>query len=205
MDCMELVIPGALENMQLPAPELLTYYRLAETRSYFVDTDIDETLTELIKEIILINAQDAGKPVEERVPIKLFIYSYGGELNAAFALIAACEASETPVITVNVGVAMSAGLLLLLAGERRYAFRHSQALIHSGSVAGMSGTYEQMAQAQAAYDREVKHMREYILERTAIPEKVFARRKAQDWYLSVEEQLSYGIVHQVVDSFAEIR
>lgn len=205
MDLFELQLPENLENIQLPSPELVNYWRLAEERSFFIDTDIDETLTEFIKSIIYINMQDSGKPAEERKPITLYIYSYGGELSAAFALIAACEASITPVITVNVGVAMSAGLLIFLAGQRRYAFKHSQALIHSGSVSGMAGTYEQMAQAQAAYDREVKHMREYIMSRTSIPEKTFAKKKASDWYLSTDEQIEYGIANKVIESLEEIK
>lgn len=203
MDTLEIAVPKNLETMQLPDPSLVNYWRLAESRSYYIDYDIDASLLEIQRAIIIANIEDKGKSVEERTPIKLWIFSYGGELDAVYAVISAIELSKTPVITINAGVAMSAGLLLLLAGHKRYAFNRSTALIHSGS--GMSvGTYEQIAERQKQYDSTVKIMREYILSRTNITPKKFGAKKSTDWYVSDREQVELGIVDGMLTSFGDV-
>lgn len=190
-------------NMQIPDPDLLNYYRLAKERVYFIDFEIDGTLMSLIKEIIRINMEDIGKPVEERLPIVFPILSYGGDLDVTYTFIDTCAMSKTPIITVNMGVAMSAGVLLLLAGHKRYTMRHADAMIHSGS-GGMEGTFEQMEASQNFYKQQIAKMREYILGRTKIDPKVFNRKKTKDWYISASEQVELGIVDGIIDNLDEV-
>lgn len=192
-------IPASIENMQLPDPNLLSYYRAAENRTFYVDTEIDVSLIEISKNIIEINRADKGIPIEQRKPIWICIYSYGGELDAAYSFIAVMESSVTPVYTVNMGVAMSAGLLLLLGGQKRYCMKRSRALYHSGS-AGISGTYEQVEANTDSYKKMVKDMRDYIMEKTTIDSKLFNKMKAKDWYISDEEQVKFGICEAVISS-----
>lgn len=190
-------------NLMIPDPTMLSYYRLAKDRVFFVDFEIDERLMDVIKEIMRINMEDMGVKPEERMPIVIPIMSYGGDLDITFTFIDVCAMSQTPIITINMGSAMSAGILLLLAGHKRYALKHSQAMIHSGS-AGMEGTFEQMEASQNFYKAQVSKMREYILERTKIDAKMFGRKKSKDWYLSADDQLNYGIVDAFVDDFDEV-
>ena len=74
------------------------------------------------------NRKDRDIPVEKRKPINIYIMSFGGELYPAYALISTILASKTPVNTINMGVAMSAGLLILLAGHKRYAMKYITAM-----------------------------------------------------------------------------
>ena len=90
------------------------------------------------------------------------------------------------------GVAMSAGFMLFLAGHKRLAFKHSNLMVHSGSAA-FSGTAEQ-----------IEGMKKYILERTEISEKLFNKNKSKDWYLSGKDLEKYKIVDKIVTSFDEI-
>ena len=203
MDELTLFMPPNLENMTLPSPELLNYYRLAEHRMFFIDFDIDENLTEIIKNIIYINKCDAGIERDKRDPIYLFIYSYGVDLQIAYSLISICEASGTPIITVNMGVAMSAGLLILLAGCKRYAIKRSRALIHSGS-AKLSGTYEEIKENQKSYDNMVDTMQQYILEHTKISSRLFKKNKTKDWYIEDKEMVEYGIVDGIIENISDI-
>lgn len=203
-DGLELMIPvgtelGDLATMQLPAPELVSYYRGACNRTFYVDEEIDVSLIEISKEIMEINRADKDTPVEERKPIWVFIYSYGGELDAAYSFIAVMEASKTPVYTVNMGVAMSAGFLILLGGQKRYCMKRSRALYHSGS-ADIQGTYEQIETNTDSYKKMVKDMREYIMSKTKIDTRLFNKMKSKDWYISDEEQVQYGICDAIVEN-----
>lgn len=202
-DLLNLAIPENLENLQLPSPELLTYYRNLEDRVIWIDYDVGEPVLEVSKLIMYFNKADKDIPVEERKPIKLLVYSYGGDGNACFSLLDVIAISKTPVYTYNMGVAMSAGLLILLAGHKRFCLKNSTALAHSGS-GGAQGTYEQTEAQMKDYKRFVDTMRDYIIERTKIDTKTLNKYKSKEWYLYSEDQIKYGVVDKIVEDINEI-
>lgn len=190
-------------NFQIPDRDLLTYYQFAQSRIFFIDYEIDDYLMLLIKEIIKINIEDRDVPIEERKPIVIGVKTYGGNLDVTYSFIDICAGSKTPVYTVNLGAAMSAGLLILLAGQKRFCLEHSSAMIHSGS-AGFEGTFEQIEASQRSYEKQVKKMRDYILSRTNIDPKLFSRKKKDDWYIESDEQVKLGIVDKIIGSIDEV-
>ncbi len=202
-EMMKIMIPQNLENMQLPSPELLTYYRNLEDRVIWIDYGVDETILEVSKLIMYFNKLDKDIPIEERKPIKLLLYSYGGDGQACFSLLDVIALSKTPVHTINMGVAMSAGLLILLAGHQRFCLKNSTALAHSGS-GGASGTFEQTEAQMKDYKRFVDTMRNYIIERTNIDTKTLNKYKTKEWYLYAEDQVKFGIVNKIIDDIDEI-
>lgn len=199
----QVTIPNNLENLQLPSPELLNYYRNLEDRIIWIDYSVDEDILEVSKLIMYFNKEDKDIPVEQRQPIKLLIYSYGGDGQACFSLLDMIALSKTPVYTINMGVAMSAGLLILLAGHKRFCLKTSTALAHSGS-GGASGTFEQTEAQMKDYKRFVDTMRNYIIERTNINTKTLNKYKSKEWYIYAEEQIKYHIVDKIIDDINEI-
>lgn len=204
MELTAIAIPAELKDLTLPAPEEVTYWGLQQKRVYWIDYEIDEdySLIELAKEIVRINLED--KDIEEPEPITLFIHSYGGDLRQAVFFCDLIESSRVPVITVATGAAMSAGLLIFLAGKRRYAFKHTKLMMHQGSAA-FNGNYEEMDAAQKSYKKDVDAMRDYILEHTNIEPKTFSKNRSKDWYLVGEELIKYGVADKIVKSFSEIK
>ena len=77
---MEIYIPESIEDLQLPAPELITFYKNLEHRTLWLDSEVDDFYLEYGRYIIEFNREDKGIPVEERQPIKLMIMSPGGLL-----------------------------------------------------------------------------------------------------------------------------
>lgn len=202
-DLMSVLIPSNLENMQLPSPELLNYYRDLEDRVIWLNQDVDESVLEISKLIMRFNKEDRDIPVENRKPIKLLIYSYGGDGLACFSLLDIIALSKTPIYTINMGVAMSAGFLLLLAGHKRFCLKNSTALAHSGA-GGVSGTFEQTEAQMKDYKRFIDTMRSYILERTNIDTRTLNKYKTKEWYLYAEDQMKYGVVNEIIDNIDEI-
>ena len=182
---------------------MVNYWSLAENRIFYIDYEIDESVLEIQRSIIAINISDRGTPVENRIPIKIYIDSPGGLLVETMSLATTIMMSKTPVVTVNIGDSYSGGCLLLLAGHKRYAFPYSKALIHAGS-GGISGTYDQTEQAQKNYKKQVEEMGQYILSRTKIDDKTYKKNKSKDWYLDAKEQVKYGIVDRIVIDLDEI-
>lgn len=200
---LQLEIPQKLDTLQLPDPELLTYWKLEENRIFYVEYEIDESLLEIQKNIININLADIGIDVDKRKPIKILINTPGGLLAETMSLAGTIIMSKTPVITINMASAFSGGCLLLLAGHKRYAMPFSYAMVHTGS-AGMSGTFEQNEQFQKMYKKQVDEMGNYILDRTGMDRKMFNRNRAKDWYMDTNEQVQYGVVHEVIKDLDEI-
>lgn len=203
IELLDIALPENLENLNLPSPELVNYWRLEENRIFYIDDEIDIRVLEIQRAIIAINIADKDIEPSARKKIKIFIDSPGGLLSETMSLVTVMIMSKTPVITVNIAEAYSGGALLLLAGHERYAFPYSKAMLHTGS-GGVQGTYEQTEQAQKIYKKQVDEMGSYILERSGMDEKIYKKNKAKDWYMDGNEQVQYGLVHKIVTNLDEI-
>lgn len=195
----------------LPSPEEYNYWKFRENRIMYIDFTIggeddrfeELNLLEVTKWIINLNYEERNIPKEELKPIILFIHSYGGDLAQCFACCDVIKSSRIPIITVAMGVTMSAGFLLFICGHKRYAFEHSNLLVHEGS-GGFSGTAEQVESAQANYKKRIEQMREMILANTSIDEATYKKNKAKDWYLTKEDIIKYHIADNIVKDITEI-
>lgn len=187
------------QDPALPDPDLLMFYKNLRRREIWLDESIGAKTLSVSRLIMDFNKQDEGIPVEERKPIKIFIYSYGGEVSACFNLIDTITTSKTPVYTYNMGVAMSAAFFILIAGHKRFATRFSTALIHSGT-GGAKGTFEQTEAQMKDYKHSIEVIREYTLQKTKIDQKLFNKNKSVEWYIYSEDQLKYGIIDKIIDS-----
>ena len=202
-ELMNVDVPKYVETLQLPDPQLLTYYKNLENRTFYIDGEICDDIIEIGKQIIEINRQDREVPVEQRKPIKLMVFSVGGLLDATLSLVSICEISKTPVHTYNMGIAMSAGLLILLAGHKRYCLEGSRAMMHSGS-GSVGGNYSEVESATKDYKEVIDYMRKYILRRTKITPQMFGKKKDKDWYLYQNDQIELGVVDAVITSIDEL-
>lgn len=207
---MELYIPevlegvGTLSNLQLPDPQLYNYYKNLDERKIWIDYDISsENVLDVTKNIIQWNKEDKDKPVEDRTPIRLYIFSMGGEVDATLNVANVCELSKTPVYTYNMGVSMSGGLLILLSGSKRFCLDGSRAMVHSGS-GGIAGTGEQVEAAAKDYQRQIKYMHEYVMRRTGMSAKTFSKYKSKDWFLNAQEQIDFGMAHKIITDIDDI-
>lgn len=199
IDSMLVAVPQSIENMQLPNPDLLTYYQDEQDRVLWVEGEIDDGIFELSKLILRYNKEDKDIPVEQRKPIKIFINSPGGDLDSTLSFIGLMEISKTPIWTIDACWAFSAAGLILMAGHKRFALPNTEALIHSGS-GQLGGTFDQTTEQMKNYKILVDKMREFILSKTKIDNKLFKKMSAKDWYIYTDEMLELGIVDSIVDN-----
>lgn len=202
----DTIIPSTgVENLQLPDPALLNEYRLMGNRIIYIDYDIDVSILQVQRQIILFNLEDRDKniPVEKRVPIKILLDCEGGYLSETMALIATIKMSETPVWTINIADSYSGGAMILISGHKRYAMPYSKALVHTGS-GGLSGTHEQVMAQSEKYKKEIKAMSDFIVNNTNIDSKLYSKKKNSEWYLTDEEQVKYGLVDGIVENLFDI-
>ena len=195
-------IPDMAKDI-LPEPETLNFYKLYQKRIVYVMGEIDAWLLEIGKMIQLANIEDTGKPVEERLPIKIYIFSPGGEDQSTWNFVDIVAASKTPVWTINAGMCMSNGLTMLVSGHKRFALRHSSAMFHSGS-GEIQGTKEQLDAASKYIAAQDKMYEKWFFERCKIDQKLFNRKKRFDWYLTAEEMFEYGMIDKIIDDLDEV-
>lgn len=107
----ELETLGAEANAKLADPTLVDYYKRLNNREILINQDIDDGIVEWTQEIVEWNRKDEENDisVSVRKPIKIWINSNGGSLNAINELITICNLSKTPVIGIGMAKCYSAG------------------------------------------------------------------------------------------------
>lgn len=197
MEGMNIIIPKAIENCQLPDPELRNYYVDLEHRTFWLDEEVTPYLLELIKYIVRWNAEDAATPVEARQPIRIYFFSPGGDLDINYALIDAIKLSKTPVIGINIGQCASAAAYIFLSCHKRYMLPHAYFILHQGSGT-LSGTFEQICAQMEDYQQQVEELASFVLEHTTYSEEAVAEKIVGEWYIRKDEALQNGVVHEVI-------
>ncbi len=197
--CEAIEIPAS----PLPSPDELSYYILEKDRKIYLESDIGQDSMVLERMILRWNMEDKGKPVNERKPIKVYIMSYGGDLDYMWSIVDTIQLSETPVITINMGVAASAAALIFLAGHERWMLPRAKVIIHEGS-AQMAGDAVKVMDATESYRKELKRMKEFIMDRTEIPKTMMNKKRNNDWTIDADYCLENKVTHKIVHTLSEI-
>lgn len=193
----ELPIVDELENVKLPSIEMVTFWKNYQDRILSIDCPITENIIEYIKMIVRFNKEDKGVPIEDRKPIKIYCYSYGGDADIGNALIDCIEMSKTPVWVFNMGICASMMALISMAGHKRFAMPNAQYLIHQG-MAGVQGQTSQVFDAVDNMKKNEDKIRDYVLSHTNIDKRLYNKKAKVEWYVNAEEALKLGICDEIV-------
>lgn len=194
---------GDLMDTTLPPPEMVEFYRRLRDREIVWNDVIGDDLIDVPLYIMKWNKEDKDIPVEDRKPIKIFINSDGGTVNATLFTANVIAISKTPVITIGMGRAYSSGGLLLMAGHKRYIFETTSILIHDGSTGALGDTGKVLDNLKFTEESENRTCN-FILEHTKIPKDLLERNYRRDWFMFSDEAIKYGIADKIVTDIDEI-
>lgn len=198
-----VAIPPQAENLQLPDPSLLNYYKDLERRLFWLVGQVDTSLYELVQHIINCNYEDRDVPASQRKPIRIIIASPGGSLEVEQTLVAIMEASKTPVWCIAIGMCASAASMIYLAGHKRFATRNASWMFHQGGCDNLEGSYQQIMSFMAKYQMDIEEMAEFYKTHTQFPEELIESKLMEgDWYIGIDEAVSNGIVHEVIQDLS---
>ena len=171
-----------------------------ELRRLWLNREIDDdSIDDIVYSIFRYNRMDKGVPVEERIPIVIYINTDGGSVNSGFSVIDSIINSETPVYTVNVGRCYSMGFLIFIAGHKRYALRNSTFLMHDGSTGAYFETTSKMIDRLDFETKDMEeHTKNHILNNTNITDTLYDEKLRCEWYFYPEEAKKYGVVDEIV-------
>lgn len=192
-----------LSKTNLPDYYLLSFYKRLVNREIFWNDDIDTDLVDFSWQILEWNRQDKDTLIENRKPIIIYINSDGGCLNSVMNFIDVIKLSKTPVITIAMGKAYSAGGLLLMAGHKRYIFKDTTFLLHDGST-GAFGSVSKVVDSLEFTQKTEKRMKEFILSNTDIDEDLYDKNYRRDWFMFSDEIIKYGVADKIITDLNEI-
>lgn len=165
---------------------------------------VDETLVDTVtKWILRWNMEDSGKEPDDRKPIKLLIYSYGGDLRVTMQLMTIIQMSKTPVYGYNMGVAYSAGCFIFSACHKRFMIPNSTFLIHQGS-SGQQGSYGEVQAANKQYKAEIDFLKDFMLAHTTFAPGTFTKKWKTEWYIDCKDAIDNGLADKVIETIDEV-
>ena len=139
-------------------------------------------------------------PIEDREPIKIYIDSNGGCLSDTFTMIDAIKLSKTPVWTICTGAAYSGGFFTFIAGHRRFAYDHASFLYHEGATATGADAGKVRNYAEF-YQKELEQLKEVTLKYTKITPEEYKEHIKDDWWMTADEALKYGVCDEIAKEF----
>ena len=166
-----------------------------ESRVIYLNEGISSmTVDYLVPLIQKFNKDDKDIPVKDRQPIQLHINSYGGSAYDGWNIISYMTSSLTPIHTYLYGYAMSMGLALFVAGDKRHMSKYSTLMYHELS-SRLEGTREEMKRAQFEYDRLQDIYDSFLIDRTKLTLDTLTEHqsKVSDWYIDLETALELGL------------
>lgn len=203
-ELISIAVPKSVANYQLPDPDLLLYFQNLDERILWLNDMVDASTLEFVQRIIAWNIEDAGLPIKERIPIKIFINSPGGYLHECLAVSDTMLMSETPIYTICVGLAASAASLIFLSGTVRYIMPSARLLFHQGS-AQVGGNAADVLSSTDDYKKQLDIMKDLILSRCPKLEKRKLNSKWKtDWYVDAKEAIEIGAADMVVSNIKDL-
>jgi ATP-dependent Clp protease, protease subunit len=170
------------------------YSRLLRERIVFLGTEVSDVSANLIAaQLLFLEAED---PEQD---ISLYINSPGGSAYAGMAIYDTMQYVKPDVSTVCVGMAMSAGAMILCGGAagKRFALPNSKVMIHQGS-GGFSGTPADIQIAAREILEMTSRMASIISKHSGRPHEEVMRDIDRDRFMQPEEAVEYGLVDKVL-------
>ena len=193
-----VIIPGGLDNLTLPDPDLLNEYIDLDNRVIWISDEINMFTLSVIQYIIYWNRADKDKPVEARKPIKLLFFTQGGMLDIYNSIADVIELSKTPVYGINMGICASAGAFIFLSCHKRFMLPNAYFLFHKGSI-GFSGNATDVLSLIEDYQEQLDLLVQSVVSKTEFTEDEMAEKIMSDFYVRAQLALDKKVVDQVVD------
>lgn len=187
------LVPMVVEKGQYGERAYDIYSRLLKERIIFLGGPIDNhTANLVVAQLLFLEAEDPKKDIQ------MYINSPGGSVTAALAMLDTMNHIKPDVSTVCVGLAASAGAVLLAAGTKgkRFALPNAEVMIHQpwGGVEGQASDIEITAKhILATRDR----LNKILTDATGQPLEKIAKDVDRDFFMTAEEAKKYGIIDKV--------
>ena len=170
------------------------YSRLLRERLIFIGGAIEDEMANLIiAQMLYLDYEDPDKEIQ------LYVNSPGGSATAGLAIYDTMQFLKSPVSTICVGLAASAGAIILAGGTkgRRFALPYSRMMIHQpwggaqGSVSDINIQTKEFLAIRQILD-------EILATHTGQPLERVQRDTDRNFWMSASEAQEYGLIDDVI-------
>ena len=170
-----------------------------KTRSILISGEIDKKMAEkVVSQLLMLEAENDN-------PIKVFIDSPGGDVDSAYAIFDMIRFVKPKVTMIAMGLAASAGALILLAGEKeeRFGFPNSHYLIHQ-PLSGVRGVATEIEIHAKEIEKTRQKINALIAQETGKGIEQVEKDTDRDYWMSAEEALEYGLISKIISNRSEL-
>ena len=182
------------EMQESPANE-----KFLKTRSLLLSGEINKEMADkFIKDLLVLENESSE-------PVKVFINSPGGDVDAGFAIYDMLRFVNCEVTIIGMGLVASAAALVLLAvpKERRLGLVNSSYLIHQ-PLSQMKGNATDIEIHTKWLERLKERLNKIISEETGKELSQVEKDTDRDHWLTAEEAKDYGLISKVIKERKEI-
>ena len=170
-----------------------------KTRSILISGEIDKKMAEkVVSQLLMLETENDN-------PIKVFIDSPGGDVDSAYAIFDMIRFVKPKVTMIAMGLAASAGALILLAGERanRFGLPKSHYLIHQ-PLSGVRGVATEIEIHAKEIEKTRQKINALISQETGKSMNQVEKDTDRDYWLNAEEAAAYGLISKVIEKRSEL-
>lgn len=192
---MSTLIPMVVEQTSRGERAYDIYSRLLKDRIIFVTGPIEDNMASSIcAQLLFLEAEDKNKD------INMYINSPGGMVTAGLAMYDTMQYVKPDVKTVCIGLAASAGSLLLMAGAqgKRISLPNSKIMIHQPS-AGFRGQATDIEIHAKEILETKKRLNEIYAKHTGKPYEEIVDAMERDNFMTPEQAAEFGLIDSIVE------
>ena len=189
-----LLVPMVVEQTARGERAFDIYSRLLKERIIFVVGPVNDHMASLVcAQLLFLESENPSKE------ISLYINSPGGVVTSGLAMYDTIQYIRPEISTICVGLAASAGSLLLTAGAKgkRFALPHSNIMIHQPS-----GGFQGQASDIEIHAKEILKTRDRLnkiyVKHTGRDLKTIEDAMERDRFMTPEEAKHFGLIDQVI-------
>ena len=173
--------------------------KLLKSRSIIISGEINQALAEKVMMQLLILQQESDEP------IKIYLNSQGGHVEAGDTIHDMIKFVKPRVIVIGTGWVASAGITIYLGAEKedRYSLPNTRYMIHQ-PLGGFRGQATDISIEAKEILRVRKRINTIISTATGQPLEKVEKDTDRNYWLSAEEAKEYGIVNKIVSEYAEL-
>ena len=198
---MSYLVPTVIEKTSSGERAFDIYSRLLKDRIVMLSGPIDDHVANIVvAQLLFLAAEDPDKDIH------LYINSPGGSVTAAMAMFDTMNYIKPDVSTICIGIAASAGALLLASGEKgkRYVLPNSEVMIHQ-PLGGAQGQASDIAIVAEHILKTKDKLNRILADQTGQSLKKIKQDTDRDNFLSAKEAVEYGLVDKIIERTEEIK
>jgi ATP-dependent Clp protease protease subunit len=168
--------------------------RLLKTRSIILSGEISkDSADKVIRDLLILDN-------ESKDPIKIYINSPGGDVDAGYAIYDMIRFVSSPVMLIGTGLVASAAALILLSvpADRRVGLPNSSYLIHQ-PLSKMRGNATEIEIHALQLEKIKAKINKAISDATGKSLSQVEKDTDRDHWLNAQEALEYGLISRIVE------